>query len=160
MQIVPLSAVPSQNFAATLGGQAVEVSLYVLGAGLAQAMYMDLIAGGEPIYTARIVRAYSGLPDNAPPFMLVGARYLGFEGDFLFLDTQATATNPAEDPEPAGLGARWQLMYFSLADLQAAGLVAIPTPPPVIVSLGITTLGGVQITTESGAPIVTGGGYG
>ena len=125
MQTVPLAAVPSQNFSVTLGGQAVQCALYLLGAGLAAALYMDLIANGAPIFTARIVRAYSALPDNTPPFMTVGEHYLGFEGDLLFIDTQATPTNPVQDPLPDGLGTRWQLMYFSVADLTNAGVLAV-----------------------------------
>lgn len=124
MQIVPLAAVPSQTFAAVLGGQAVQFALYLLGAGAAAALYLDVIANGNTIFTAREARAYGGIPSTAAPFMLSGRRYLGFEGDLVFIDTQAGPTVPTEDPEPSGLGTRWQLMYFSEADLAAAGLVA------------------------------------
>lgn len=123
MQTVPLAAVGSQTFAVVLGGQAVQIALYLLGVGLAAAMYMDLTSDGNPIFTARIARAFSGLPNNTAPFMLVGEHYLGFQGDLLFIDTQATPTNPVRDPQPSGLGTRWQLMYFSVADLEAAGLI-------------------------------------
>lgn len=123
MITVPLAAVPSQDFSITLGGQNVVIALYVLGAQAAARMYMDLTSNGEPIFSGRIVRAFSGLPQNAPPFMTVGARYLGFIGDFLYVDTQATPTNPGADPLPAGLGTRWQLLYMELADLEGAGLV-------------------------------------
>lgn len=123
MQIVPLAAVPNQNFSAVLGGQAVQFALYLLGAGAAAALYLDVISNGAPILTAREVRAYGGLPNTVARFMLAGRHYLGFEGDLLFLDTQAGPTVPTLDPVPAGLGSRWQLMYFSQADLEAAGLV-------------------------------------
>ncbi len=126
MQTIPLAAVPAQNFSVTLGGQAVEIALYLLGAGAAAALYMDLVANGAAVFTGRIVRAFPPLPENTPPFMTVGAHYLGFEGDFLFIDTQATALIPPADPLPAGLGTRWVLVYFTLADLEAAGLVAAP----------------------------------
>lgn len=124
MQVLPLAAVPSQTFAAVLGGQAVQFALYLLGAGAAAALYLDLISNGNTIFTAREVRAYGGMPNSVAAFMLAGRHYLGFEGDLLFLDTQAGPTLPTADPLPAGLGARWQLMYFSAADLEAAGLVA------------------------------------
>lgn len=124
MQILPLAAVPSQNLAAVLGGQGVQFALYLLGAGAAAALYLDLIANGNTIFTARQARAYGGIPATTAPFMLRGRRYLGFEGDLLFLDTQAGPNVPTADPLPSGLGARWQLMYFSEADLAAAGLVA------------------------------------
>jgi len=124
MQVVPLAAVPSQTFAAVLGGQAVQFALYLLGAGAAAALYLDVISNNTPIFTAREVRAYGALPDTVAPFMLSGRHYLGFEGDLLFLDTQAGPNVPTADPVPAGLGTRWQLLYFSPADLEAAGLVS------------------------------------
>jgi len=123
MQTLPLAAVPSQNFGAALDGQAVSVNLYQLGVGAAAALYMDLTANGEVIFSARTCRSYAALPGNAAPFMLSAAHYLGFEGDFLFLDTQASPTVPVADPQFAGLGTRWQLLYLSQADLQGAGLV-------------------------------------
>lgn len=122
MQIVPLAPVPSQQFSAVLGGQAVNFALYLLGAGAAAALYLDLFANGGPIFTAREARAYGALPNTVAPFMLAGRHYLGFQGDLLFLDTQAGPNVPTLDPVPSGLGARWQLMYFSQADLHAAGL--------------------------------------
>jgi hypothetical protein len=124
MQIVRLAAVPSQNFSATLGGQAVSINVYQLGYGAAAALYMDLISDGEPIFTARICRGYGAQPNTSPPYMCSAAHYEGFEGDFLWLDTQATTQNPAADPVYTGLGARWLLQYLSSADLEGAGLTA------------------------------------
>lgn len=124
MQTVPLAPVPSQTLSIVLGGQQVSIALYLLGTGDARAMYMDLFANGVTVYTSRIVRAFSGLPANTPPFMTVGEHYHGFQGDLLFIDTQATPTTEVEDPMPAGLGTRWQLTYFTVAELQAAGLVS------------------------------------
>lgn len=86
-------------------------------------MYLDLISNGSPIFTTRIARAFGALPDTTAPFMLAGRHYLGFQGDLVFIDTQASALVPTEDPQAAGLGTRWQLLYFSVADLQAAGLI-------------------------------------
>lgn len=123
MQVVPLAPVPSQNFAVALAGQAVAISLYLLGAGAAAALYMDLTLNGSPIFTGRAARAYGGLPNTVARFMLASKHYLGFAGDLLFIDTQASPTVPTADPLPSGLGSRWQLLYFSEADLQAAGLV-------------------------------------
>lgn len=122
MLLLPLAAVPSQTFSATLAGQAVAFALYQLGAGAAAALFLDLNSNGVQILTARQCRAYGGLPATRARFMLTARRYLGFSGDLVFLDTQATATNPTSDPLPAGLGTRWQLAYFSDAELEAAGL--------------------------------------
>jgi hypothetical protein len=123
MLTLPLAAVPSQNFAVALAGQPVAMNLYQLGAGLAAALYLDLILNGAPIFTARVCRGYGAQPATTAPFMLAGRHYLGFSGDLLFVDTQATANNPAADPVYTGLGARWLLLYFTAADLQAAGLI-------------------------------------
>jgi len=123
MQIIPLAAVPSQNLTTVLGGQQVQLSLYQLGAQAAIALFIDLVSNGAVIFSARECRAYGALPDTVARFMLVGRHYLGFAGDLLFLDTQATLLNPTQDPQYQGLGTRWQLMYFTPADLQAAGLI-------------------------------------
>jgi len=122
MQILPLSAVPSQTFSAALSGQAVAFALYQLGVGAAAAMFLDVTSNGVAMFSCRQTRAYGGLPQTRAAFMMAGRRYLGFQGDFLFLDTQASETNPTEDPQYSGLGSRWQLMYFTPADLQGAGL--------------------------------------
>lgn len=120
MQGIPLSPVPSQNLNITLGGQAVQLSLYQRGFEAAANMYLDLIANGVQILKGRLVRAYGGLPDTRAAFMLVGRHYLPFLGDLLFVDTQATTTNPTQDPQPTGLGTRWQLLYFAPSDLAVA----------------------------------------
>lgn len=122
MQTVPLAAVPSQNLSVSLGGQTVAINLYLLGAKEAAALYMDLFANQNPIFLARQVRAYGAQPNTAPRWMLAGRHYEGFLGDFLFIDTQASPLVPTVDPVPAGLGLRWQLLYFSDAELEAAGL--------------------------------------
>lgn len=123
MQTIPLIAVPSQSLSVTLDGQDAQISLYQRGSGDAANLYLDLTANGNPILTGRLARAYGGLPATSPAFMMVGRRYQPFTGDLLFVDTQATDTNPTQDPQASGLGARWQLLYFSQADLQGAGLV-------------------------------------
>jgi hypothetical protein len=119
MQAVPLTAVASQNFAATLGNQACQLSLYQRGYNGAAEMYLDLIANGAQILTGRIVRSYGAIPATRAPLMLTGRRYLGFAGDLVMIDTQATVANLTEDPQPAGLGARWQLLYLEVAELEA-----------------------------------------
>ena len=123
MLTVPTAAVPSQNFSVLLDGQACEVNVYQLGEGDAAGLYMDLSSDDSVIFTCRVCRGYGGQPDTTAPFMGIGRAYLGFLGDFVWIDTQASATQPAEDPEFEGLGARWILLYFTQADLEAGGLV-------------------------------------
>ena len=116
MLIVPLAAVPSQTLSIALNGQAVDLAVYTLGFPGSQNMYVDLQSNGEPIVNTRMARAYSGSSTEAPPFLLLDSLYWGFEGDFLFIDTQGDA-----DPVYTGLGTRWQLVYFDPSDLEAAG---------------------------------------
>ena len=116
MQVIPLTAVPSQLVSPVLNGQSTSISIYQLGFPPNQDLYCDIVANGAPIINCRKCRAYSGSATEAPAFMLLNARYQGFDGDFLFIDTQGD-----EDPRYAGLGTRWVLIYFTPADLAAAG---------------------------------------
>lgn len=121
MQTVTLAAVPAQTLSVVLGGQVVQLAIYQRGL-VQPSMYMDLTSNGAPIVSGRVCRAFGGYPDTRATFFLTGRRYLGFQGDFVWMDTQAAPNTPTEDPQPDGLGVRWQLVYYSQADLQAAGL--------------------------------------
>lgn len=112
MQVVPLTAVPSQLVTAVLNGQSVTLSIYQLGFPPVAELYVDVQSNGSPIVNCRKARAFSGSSNEAAPFLLLDAGYQGFEGDFLFIDTQGD-----EDPQYSGLGARWQLLYYAPADL-------------------------------------------
>lgn len=114
MQLVPLTAVPSQSVQAVLDGQSVSLSVYQLGFPPVAELYCDLASDGTPIINCRKCRAFSGSTTEAAPFMLLDASYWGFQGDFLFLDTQGD-----EDPQYSGLGSRWQLVYYTPDDLAA-----------------------------------------
>ena len=116
MQVVPLAAEASQTLSIALNGQAVEIAIYTLGMPGSLGLFVDLQSNGVPIVNCRAARAYSGSSTEAPPFLLLDALYQGFQGDFLFVDTQGDA-----DPEYSGLGTRWQLVYYTPADLVAAG---------------------------------------
>lgn len=115
MQTVPLTAVPSQLVQPVLNGQSVSLSVYQLGTDALTALYCDLVSNGIPIVSCRKCRAFSGSATEAAPFLLLDAGYWGFQGDFLFIDTEGD-----EDPQYSGLGSRWQLIYYSPTDL--AGL--------------------------------------
>lgn len=100
MLIVPVQPVPSQIIQVLLGGQQCTLAVYQKRTG----MYMNvsvgaLIIGGVICENAnRIVRSV----------------YLGFIGDFVFLDTQGN-----NDPVYTGLGSRWVLVYLEASDLPA-----------------------------------------
>ena len=93
-QRVPLAPVPSQTLTVVLNGQNCEIQLRTLATGL----YFDLTADGRVITTTVVCRNLARL--------LLDRAYLGFVGDFMFRDTQG-----ADDPEFAGLGTRWVLIY-------------------------------------------------
>jgi hypothetical protein len=107
MQIVPLQPVPSQTLSITLNNQACQINVYQKSNGL----YFDLIVNGAPNPTVVGVLCLNGNP-------LVVYLYLGFIGDFLFIDTENLAT--PSDPDFTGLGGRFQLVYFTAADVAAA----------------------------------------
>lgn len=115
MQVVPLNAVPSQTFQITLDGQACALSVYTktgydltdgtLSTTEAQ-LYADISYNGVTLTTTAVCLNEKRL--------LINRQYLGFAGDFMFVDTQG-----ADDPQYAGLGTRWLLLYLEVADLES-----------------------------------------
>lgn len=109
MQIVPLQAVPNQTLQIQLGGQNCTIALQQTS----YAMFFTLTLGSNPTPTVAGV-----ICENL--VRLVRDAYLGFVGDLIFADTEGSS-----DPVYTGLGglaARYQLGYFSPADLAALGL--------------------------------------
>jgi hypothetical protein len=106
-QLIPLAAVPSQQFGINLDGQNCVISVYQKTTGL----YLDVLFNGAPLSTT--VRC---LQDAQ---LLADRQYLGFVGDLVFVDTQGDT-----DPQYEGLGVRYFLVYLEAADLalQAAAL--------------------------------------
>lgn len=102
MLTVPLAPVPSQTLSVILNGQNVNLSVYVESTGI----YIDVVSNGTTVATARILR------DGAR--VLQDEQYRGFVGDLVMVDTQGEL-----DPDYAGLGGRFQLVYLEPADLVA-----------------------------------------
>ncbi|MGI4814260.1 MAG: hypothetical protein ACRYGG_13155 [Janthinobacterium lividum] len=102
MQVVPLSATPSQTVGCLLGGQSCNVSIYQKRYGLFADVYLNgkLVIGG--VVCQHLNR-------------LVRSAYLGFRGDLAFYDTQGF-----DDPSYDGLGNRWVLLYLSPAETGVA----------------------------------------
>ena len=94
-QVIPITAVPSQNFTILLGTQNCALNIYQLSTGL----YCDIVADQNTIVTAMICLNLVGL---------VRESYLGFSGQLFFYDTEGT-----DDPYYTGLGSRFQLVYQS-----------------------------------------------
>lgn len=104
MLIVPLQPVPNQQVAVLLAGQSCELVVQQKFFGLFMNVSVNnaLIIGGVLCENRnRIVRSL----------------YLGFIGDFIFIDNQGS-----EDPVYTGLGGA--LARFSLAYLEASELPA------------------------------------
>ena len=93
MQIIPITAVASQQLSVSLGGQSCAINLYQKSTGL----FFDLAVEGNPIVTAMLCMNGVGL---------VQQPYLGFVGQVAFIDTQGSS-----DPDYTGLGTRFVLTY-------------------------------------------------
>ena len=104
MQTIPVQPLPNQTLQVQLNNQACTLNIYQQTYG----MFMDVYVGSTLIIAGVICENLN---------RIVRSIYLGFSGDFAFVDTQGSA-----DPLYTGLGARWQLVYLSPTDLSGAGL--------------------------------------
>ena len=105
-QSVPLTAKASQTLSINLGNQACQIAIYTLGLDEDAHLYMDLSVGTTPIVTTRICRNVQRLLEDT--------QYRGFQGDFMFIDTQGDT-----DPVYTGLGTRYELLYLLPSELPA-----------------------------------------
>lgn len=101
MLIVPLQAVPSQSVQVTLANQNCSLSVYQTNFG----MFMDVYSNGSLIIAGVICQNLN---------RIVRSIYLGFSGDFCFVDTQGQ-----DDPVYTGIGTRFFLAYLEPSDLPA-----------------------------------------
>lgn len=99
MQTISVEPKKSQTLSITLAGQQCIIRLIQRESF----MYMDLTVNGNPIM--------QGVPCLFGNKM-VGYSYLGFAGDFVFLDNEGQ-----EDPSFEGLGGRFTLYYLEESDL-------------------------------------------
>ena len=99
MYQVPTKPLPNQTFEVVLYGQNCSISLRQLNDNL----YFSLTVND-------VVHATNVICRNAAP--LVQAKYLGFLGNFLFVDFRGDL-----DPTYDGLGDRYFLVYLSESDL-------------------------------------------
>lgn len=101
MLIVPVQAVPNQTFSILLGNQSCQITLSTRLLGL----YFSLSVANTPILTNIVCQNQN---------RLVRYAYLGFIGDFWFMDTQG-----ATDPVYSGLNSRYLLEYWEASDVAA-----------------------------------------
>ncbi|MCC8963779.1 hypothetical protein H8A95_16025 [Bradyrhizobium sp. Pear76] len=111
MLLVPTQPVASQQLQCQLANQAVTLNIYQQAYGL----YIDVLVGVSPI-----IQGVIALDRNR----IVRSAYLGFTGDFVFVDLQAPAGQFGADPVYTGLNTRFILIYLEAADLATIGLAA------------------------------------
>lgn len=119
MQIVPLAPNPNQTLQIVLAGQNCSIELRTLD-GYAVTDNVDFtdsrpyLAFTLDVGGASITRSQNCLNLKR---LLINRQYLGFAGDFIFVDTQPNPITGAEDPQYTGLGDRWKLVYLEVSDL-------------------------------------------
>lgn len=98
MQEIPIQPVAVQSVKFVAGGQNCQILIRQSGRG----MLFDLNSNGSDVVASVICL-------DATP--LVCRQYEGFEGNFVFIDTQGNA-----DPYFDGLGSRYKLVYLTAAE--------------------------------------------
>lgn len=106
MLSIPVQALPNQTLQVQLANQSCTINLYQTAFGL----FFDLYVGASLIIGGVICENLN---------RLVRSVYLGFVGDFAFVDNQGNT-----DPVYTGLGTQYSLVYLELSDLQALGFAA------------------------------------
>lgn len=109
MQIVPLAAVPSQIVQAQLGGQNCTLQVTQKSTGL----YMTVLVDNVVIVENVICQNMN---------LIVRSAYLGFIGDFCWIDNQATSPGTGADPVYTGIGAQFSLAYLAPSDIPNLGV--------------------------------------
>lgn len=96
---VPLRAVPSQTLNVVLASQNCQINIFQTAYGV----FMDLYVNDESIILGVICQNLN---------RIVRSLYLGFIGDFVFIDNQGDT-----DPVFTGLGSRYTLAYLTQDEL-------------------------------------------
>jgi hypothetical protein len=108
MNTVPLQDIPNQSVLTTLSNQSVQINAYQKRTGFFMDIYSDNVLVLAGIYCVN------------QSFCVMDV-YLGFIGDFMWVDTFAQNVNPYYG---GGLGTRFQLVYLAPADIPPTALFA------------------------------------
>ncbi len=106
MQVIPTQALPNQTLQVQLGNQACTLTIFQYTYGL----FATLLVGTQDVVVSQPCQNGNRLVRDA---------YLGFSGDLAFVDTQGS-----DNPVYTALGTRFQLLYFTAADLAALGFAS------------------------------------
>lgn len=106
MLLVPTQPIPNQQIQCQLNGQACTLNIYQQPFG----MFMDVFVGATQIIAGVVCENMNRIVRNS---------YLGFIGDFAWIDTQAASPASATDPIYTGLGSRYQLLYLFPTEIPA-----------------------------------------
>jgi hypothetical protein len=108
MNTVPLQDIPDQSILITLNNQSCQINVYQKRTGMFMDLYSNnvLILGG--IYCVNQTFAVMNV-------------YLGFIGDFMWVDTLNLNANPIYG---SGVGSRFQLVYLLPSDILPTALFA------------------------------------
>lgn len=98
--LIPLSAIPSQQFQIVLNGQDCEITVFTRNTGL----FLDLIVDGQTVQDGAII--LNGVP-------IIQAPNGFFSGTLCMHDLWGE-----DNPEYTGLGERWVLAYYSATEKQ------------------------------------------
>ena len=104
MQVIPLQPLPNQTVQVQLSNQAVQLNLFQNAYGF----FMDVLLAGSPVIEGQPCQNLN---------LIVRWQYLGFVGDFAWLDVQGS-----EDPVFNQLGTRFILLYLDETDIEALDL--------------------------------------
>lgn len=103
MLIVPLQATPNQTLIVSLANQLCQINVYQKS----EAMFFDLLLDNAPVVMGVVCENLN---------RMVRSLYLGFQGDFAFIDNQGSS-----DPVYTGFGpttdARYNLAYIEAGEL-------------------------------------------
>jgi hypothetical protein len=111
--ILPLQPVPSQTLNAFLNGQALSLNVYTLDTeDGGPPIFVDVYSAGQLIIGG--VRGLVGVRIVRDSYLWGSA---GTAGDFIFDDTTPDPDLGPQDPQYAGLGARWQMLFLFPGEL-------------------------------------------
>lgn len=104
--IIPTQPLPAQVLEVLLETQAATIEIRQLSTGL----YLNLLVSNVEIVGFVVCRNFDRIVRN---------RYLGFQGDLIFMDN----TGQGRDPFYTGLGTDFSLVYIEASELLAAGVL-------------------------------------